>query len=433
LLAAILIAALAAAVVLVTQRGGGTTPEPGFRDGAVRWTAVAGERSYRLALSSAPRGAPGRSTRYVTVPRAAGALQSYRPPLAPGERSWIGISADGGGTWSARELQVRARRRSLQGTTAAVELEQAAGPEPAQALAAPVPGRAIIGTDDATGWGSAAAATIRAAHIDWDRVEIGDAGSPLQASLGYGFKVLAIVGNVADSMPLSAVEPGPWSSQLVAQLRANPGMALAEAGNEMYFKGGVANPARYGRMYLAAVRAEHAAGLHVPLLFSTTGDYPHGTWAHPHGWSEDAAGGGWLREAVLANAGLAAAILANGLAVHPYGAPGESAHDDYGAGVPAALEGVARETLGAVPPLYVTEIGYSLSACGSGLGACSPADQAARLRAAYAAFLHDPHVAGIWWYQSHDDNTGRWGFMDAHNVARPALTALSEIAVSQGQ
>ena len=92
-----------------------------------------------------------------------------------------------------------------------------------------------------------------------------------------------------------------------------------------------------------------AAGIHIPLLFNMAGDYPHGSWAFPQGWSEDAHGGGWLRDAVSAVPGLAAAILANGISVHPYGAVGENVHDDWGSAAVAADEAVARSVLGSTP------------------------------------------------------------------------------------
>ena len=55
------------------------------------------------------------------------------------------------------------------------------------------------------------------------------------------------------------------------------------------------------------------------------------------------------------------------------------------------------------------------------------------MRAAYKVFLADPHVAGILVYQSHDDGTGQWGYMNNDNTTRPAFNVLSEIATEQGQ
>lgn len=290
-----------------------------------------------------------------------------------------------------------------------------------------------IGTNDAAGWGPHAARTILRGHITWNRVELGDRYSTFGLSLREGFKVLAIVNNPNDSTPLSAVNPRRWGAGVVSELRSHPGVSIAEAGNEAYLKGGVAEPVQYGLMYLSAVEDMRAAGIHIPLLFNMTGDIPLGGWSDRTTWSEDAQGGGWLRDAVNGVPGLAAAILANGISVHPYGAVGENSHDDWGIATVAADESVAEAVLGAIPPVYVTEIGFDLARCGDTLGACSGRQQASEMRAAYAEMLADPHVRGIWWYQSHDDGTGHFGFMSDGNAPRPSFATLSAIARSVGQ
>jgi hypothetical protein len=55
------------------------------------------------------------------------------------------------------------------------------------------------------------------------------------------------------------------------------------------------------------------------------------------------------------------------------------------------------------------------------------------MRAAYAALLADPHVGGIWWYQSHDDPTCDFGFMNDNNQPRPSFKTLTAIATAVGQ
>jgi hypothetical protein len=291
----------------------------------------------------------------------------------------------------------------------------------------------IIGTNDAAGWGPAAAQTILQGNITWNRVELGSPYNTLESSRGDGFKALAIVNNTNDETPLSTIDPSTWGAGVVSELQGNPGVSIAEAANEAYLKGEVAEPVQYGRMYLAAVEDMQAAGIHIPLLFNMTGDIPLNTWADPNGWSEDTKGGGWLRDAVNGVPGLAGAIRANGISVHPYGAVGENSHDDWGTASVAADEAVAKAVLGSIPPFYVTEIGFDLGSCGDPAGACSRREQASELQAAYAALLADPHVAGIWWYQSHDDSTGRWGFMDRDGSVRPSFKALSAIATTLGQ
>jgi hypothetical protein len=303
---------------------------------------------------------------------------------------------------------------------------------PVEVPVGPVAGR-VIGTNDGVGWGPAAAQTILAGHITWNRVEIGAESNTLAQSLGDGFHVLAIVGNVNDSTPLSEVNPNTWAATVVSQLQANPGITIAEAGNEMFLKGGQANPVQYGRLYLAAVNAMKAAGIHTPLLFDMFGDYPQGSWTSPTSWSRDSTGGGWLRDAVNNVPGLAAAILANGMGTHPYGANGENSKDEYGTAAVAAEENIAKTVLGSTPTFYITEFGYDLGRCGEIDGACSQEEQATKMNTAYKTFLADPHVAGIFAYQSHDDGTGQWGYMNNNNTTRPTYNIISQNAIAQGQ
>ncbi|HXB64350.1 MAG TPA: hypothetical protein VNV42_05675 [Solirubrobacteraceae bacterium] len=307
------------------------------------------------------------------------------------------------------------------------------GELPSETSPLPITGK-IIGTNDGAGWGPAAAQTILGAQITWNRVEIGAESNTLEASVEDGFHNLAIVGNIEDGTPLSQTNPAGWANTVVSQLQSNPGIAIAEAGNEMYLKGGVANPRRYGEMYLDAVNAMKAAGIHTPLLFNMVGDYPTtGTWSSSTGYSRDSEGGGWLHDAVADVPGLAAAILANGLSTHPYGELGENSDDTNGVLAVTAQEAVARRVLGSVPTFYISEFGYSLSNCGESDGACSEGEQSSKMQAAYRALLADPHVAGIWWYQSHDDSSGRFGYMNSNNTTRPSFATLSAIAVEQGQ
>jgi hypothetical protein len=384
----------------------------------VSWSPIPGTTSYTLATIEDP--ASTRTTTYTTVTGT-----SVTPPAVPGQTVNYGLAVHTptGGPWAKEVTIAYAPATSGEGEEGATS-EEGGTPEEGPTFA-----HKIIGTNDAAGWGPAAAATIRAGHITWNRVEIGSQDNPIAASEQEGFHSLAVVGNVEDSTPLGRVNPASWASTVVGQLQANPNVAIAEAGNEMFLKGGVANPVQYGRMYLAAVEAMQAAGIHKPLLFNMFGDYVRSNET----WSNDNEGGGWLRDAVNGVPGLAGAILANGLSTHPYGALNENSADDYGVLAVAAEERVAQAVLGAVPPVYITEFGFDLGRCGEVDGACSQAEQASKLKAAYEVFLADPHVAGIWVYQSHDDGTGQWGYMNNDNSARPAFEVLSAFAVEQGQ
>jgi hypothetical protein len=370
----------------------------------ISWAAVPGAKRYKLATIMDP--STSRNTSYTVV-----AGTSVTPPAVPGQTVNYGLAAEAAvpGPWATEVTIAYPPETSGEGERTF--------------------SHKIIGTNDGAGWGPAAAETIVSHHITWNRVEIGGPDNPISASEQEGFHSLAIVGNVEDTTPLSQVNPGQWAASVLAQLQANPNISIAEAGNEMFLKGGTANPVAYGRMYIAAIGAMQAAGIRTPLLFNMFGDYARSNGT----WSIDGEGGGWLREAVDAVPGLASAILANGLSMHPYGALNENSADDYGAQAVAAEENVARAVLGAVPPVYITEFGFDLGRCGQVDGACSQQEQAGKLKAAYEVFLADPHVAGIFCYQSHDDGTGQWGYMNNNNSTRPAFEVISSFAVEQGQ
>lgn len=529
----------------VAVTGPPKTPMLGVQGETVQWKALGAETGYVIAISNTPRGATGRVTKYLFISRKPGEAQSYTPILKPGQAVYVGVSADGGLTWSIHEaisigeealaipeeiptvpveeapgkpteppiitpteaaapvLKVNGNTISwsatgglstytlatilnptttrnttytmvsgtsytppaVPGQTVAYGLSEGApgeGPwakevfitypatptqpsEPEESPGGSAGGGAggsesssggskgtgagkIIGTNGASGWGEGPAETVLAGHITWDRVEIGSASNTVAQSLADGFKVLAIVGNVSDSTPLSQIEPSQWGAQVVSQIKANPGISIAEAGNEVYYKGGVANPVQYGKMYLAAVNAMKAAGIHIPLLFNMWGDY-----TSTSGFSNDASGRGWLRDAVNGVPGLAAAIVANGLSSHPYGSVGENYEDEAGVNALAAQEAIASSALGTIPPFYITEFGYDMGSCGAFNGACSQQEQASELRTAYEVFLADPHMEGIWWYESHDDSTGQFGFMNSDGSTRPSFNVLSAFAVEQGQ
>jgi hypothetical protein len=317
-------------------------------------------------------------------------------------------------------------------------------------------GHVIIGTNDGDGWGPAGvnpvSATLIDGGIDWDRGSLSvDAAiyTPGTSTTPAGFHVIGLVGNLDDSALLSSMTPAAWAAWVVAQLQANPGIELAEAGNEMYYKGGVYNPQQYGAMYLAGLKAIRAACISTPLLFNMFGDYlPAGSSS----WSQDANGGGWLRAAIAANPGLAEAIVANGISAHPYGPlyyiPGG---DSSGVPVIASWETLMQSVLGSIPPIYITEFGYDIDPVGSctqdgGIGGINPNDlsgvcsqeaQADSMRVAYTVWRADPHVQGIWWYQTEDTpgsggDTGDWGVINRDGTTRPSFTVLSAFAKDAG-
>ncbi len=425
-----------------------STPVLSVHGDTVSWTAIPGATSYTLATVLHPT-----TTRETTYTTLSPTTTSVTPPVLPGQTVDYGLAAQTteGGPWAQEVTITYPPATTGEGTTAPVTTgEETTTTETSTTTTTSVTGEGttttpptpppppkprgkIIGTNNGAGWGESFAKTILAGHITWNRVEIGSEANTIAESVQEGYHNLAIVGNPNDNTPLSQIEPNAWAAEVVSQLKNNPGISIAEAGNEMYLKGGIAEPVQYGKMYLAAVNAKNAAGIHTPLLFNMFGDYAIGPWANSSGWSQDANNGGWLRTAVNAVPGLATAILANGLSSHPYGALNENTADYGGVKAIPAQEAVAKTVLGATPPIYITEFGYNLNSCGEPAGACTQEEQATKTKAAYKAFLADPHVAGIWWYQMHDDGTGQFGFLNDNDTPRPTYNILSAFAIEQGQ
>jgi hypothetical protein len=362
------------------------------------WNAVAGVNTYVFV-----RKVPGQADQYSEV-----SGTSITPPATPGTTV----------RYSVRTAVVE----SAWASEVAISYP-AAAPSPSPTPSPTFPHK-IIGTNDGGGWGPNSAKVIVGGGITWDRIEIGGGAGTVSSDLALGFHDLAIVGNTDDNTLLSATTPSAWGQLVVSQFQQNPGISIAEAGNEMYIKGSACEPQQYGKMYLAAYKDMQAAGIHIPLLFNMVGN-AYGC--------VDGTSSGWLQAAVSANPGLAQAILANGVSTHPYGAFGENKNDTNGTAAVAAQESVAQTVLGAIPPVYITEFGYDLGRCGQVEGACSQQEQASEFKAAYEVFLADPHVAGIWCYQSHDDPGGQWGYMNHDNTTRPAFNVLSSFAIAEGQ
>lgn len=287
----------------------------------------------------------------------------------------------------------------------------------------------IIGTNNGGGWGAGPAATLVNAGIKWDRMEFNmpSMNPPYQTvadDIGYGFSITGII-NTDDSIDLKNINVNDYANYGVSIIKANPNIKLWEVINEPYYKGdrSKADAASYGKLYLAlynAVKGSDISG--VTLMFNMFGDYS----VSDGNWSQDANNGGWLRDAVNANPGLKQAIASQAYAVHPYGngSPDENSADDHGIASLAAQEQVSQQVIGSIPPFYLTEHGYNKNDMTGSVCSNNEQEVAYKLMVSYNTFVSDPHVKGIWWYSSHDDDTGLFGLMNDDGSTRPAFNAL---------
>ena len=118
--------------------------------------------------------------------------------------------------------------------------------------------------------------------------------------------------------------------------------------------------------------------------------------------------------------------LEGGFSMHPYGEPGENRSNDYG---PQALS-VQHEQAVALgfqhTDYYATEFGAEVE----GQPDPSSLDRQARaIEAVYEELISFGFVKGIWYYQTHDDDTGQWGLVEHQETGRSPFIARPSLAV----
>jgi len=312
----------------------------------------------------------------------------------------------------------------------------AVGVAPASASSPPGEPAVIIGVNDGSGWGPADSARLHELGLNSERIVAGQQPSITESIAAGWTQDLVIAGNVDDEQPLAAVDIPAWTREALAQVEeaASSGVKLIEVGNEMYLKGPAcagckrrAEPARYAEMFLSlarAVRDAHVAG--VKLLFDSYGDFEEGEGGP---WSQVWSGGGWLAAAVGAEPELRS--LVGGFGMHPYGEAGENRANDSG---PLALwvQHAQAVSLGFEhTDYYATEFGVQVE------GQPNPsslARQAQAIEAVYRELIGYGFVKGVWYYQTHDDDTGQWGLVEHQEtgqspfIGRPSLAVLSGLA-----
>jgi hypothetical protein len=355
------------------------------------WTPVAGVGAYILRTV-----VPG-AEQFTALART-----STTPPVRPGQTvSYSVRTAVVGSAWSA-----------------SVTITYPSAPPPGETpVSPPEHSPPILGIVGGSGWGPQVAAEAIRSGFTSERLEADGPYVSDATSFNNGFRNdQVIVGNTPDGERLASVEITSWVNTALAQVREadSYGYTLLEVGNEMYLKGGRAEPVKYAEMYVALSRAMEGAGVTgVTLIFDSFGDYelPGGEE------STIATGRGWLGDALKAEPGLKQRISA--FSSHPYGVPGvKYTHGDWAI---EGLEAQHAETVALGFPhtsFYATEYGEKDN------DSSSPQMQAEHIRWAYLKMLALPWVRGIWYYQLHDDSTGGWGLVSGSFEPRPALAVL---------
>jgi len=367
------------------------------------WDQVGGVSTYVLTQHAA-----GQAAQYTVL-----SGTSFTPPATPGATVYYSIrTAVNGSAWAPEVT---------------ISYPSAPPAEPTPPSGTPASG-VIIGTNDALGWGPEVAKKTLAAGLRSARLEAGAGLNTPQHAREEGFtNNIVIVGNTPDGSTLATVNTASWTATTLTEVKeaAANGDSLIEVGNEMFLKGGQAEPVKYAEMYVSLDSAVKAAGVSgVKLLFNDYGDYdPNGVWSLVQH------GGGWLGDALRAQPTLRTIVA--GFTNHPYGRPGENQEDNWGPGALFA-EHAQAVTLGFTnTDFYVSEFGVRAEA-GGATGSASLAQQAELVRAVYTELIDTGYVKGIWFYESHDESsTSKWGFVSGSWTPRPVLGVLEEFATRE--
>lgn len=268
----------------------------------------------------------------------------------------------------------------------------------------------IIGTNDFSGWQEAPAKTMVAAGIKCGRNE---GTGEVAKAISYGHDPtdsVVIVGNTSSGSRLSTVNKATQTAQVVkeAEACAALGVELLEFMNEPYFKGQSHNKEGgvYAGLYLSALAAIKAKGLKVKLLACLDAEMA---------WVEAMPVEFWSN--------------VQGLTIHPYG----EQTWNYGlAGYLKCLQYASSK--GANVGYYVTEYGVELKGKNTqypGFSVSTEAERQAAVTSMYNFLIKDKTAGGckaIYYYQSHNDGTGTFGFMDDTNKPLPLMSTIAAFA-----
>lgn len=296
------------------------------------------------------------------------------------------------------------------GVTGTVEVPAAPQPPPHKEEPPVKPTSVIIGTNDFSGWQEGPAKTMVAAGIKAGRIE---GTGELSKAIGYGAvasEMMVIVGNTSDGSRLSTVNKSAQTAEVVkeAEACAKLGVGLLEFMNEPYLKGASHNKegAKYAELYLSALAAIEAKGLKVRLLASLDCELS---------WVEAMPATFWAS--------------VQGFTIHPYGSLSWS----FGwAGYLKCLEYASKK--GANVGWFVSEDGTELNGKTTQYPGFSVPTETERVQLVHAKY--ETYIAstvaggceGIYYYQSHNDSTGTFGFMDNTNKALPLMSTIAAFA-----
>jgi hypothetical protein len=261
----------------------------------------------------------------------------------------------------------------------------------------PPAAKMIVGINNGLGWGSQSAVALKAAGITRIRANYDEPTEWPAGLIAAGLTPsVALIGNTDDKTPLASIplasgQLSSWLTSAVAQAddavsRCGVNIPL-EVGNEMYLKGGRADPVAYARMFTALADRRPS----YTLLFSMTGDYARsdGTWSQ-------IPSGGWLADALKAVPALKTQI--GGFVSHPYGrlkpVPENDGNSDGPGALPVQHDQAVSLGCARADSWWVTEYGSSYPTAADG----DAQDVDCKAMLDYLAGLG--YVRGVFWFQT---------------------------------
>jgi hypothetical protein len=349
----------------------------------LHWNAMAGVSSYTVATILNP--STTRNTTYQTVTGT-----SFTPPAVAGQTVKYGLQANGSADapWA---------------TEATINW-------PASTTTSPPPadnGKMVVGVNSLIEHDYIGNLTnlFENAGVNSDRIDVGDGSSIslVTSAISKGLKPLVLYN------PSSGQSPAAYASQvqsLATRIKAL-GLTKIEFVNEPDINHWT--PQTYAAAYAAAHSA--ISGMGMTLIAYTIGDYQRADGT----WSQDANGGGWMRDFVAALPAPGASMV-DAWSAHLYGNSVTTVEPQDSGWAALTDWRSIEESLGSNAPWYITEIGWNTTAV-------STSTQAANTTTVLNSALAKGYVAGVWFYTVIDDSTGSYGLFNLMGGASSATTS----------
>jgi len=388
--------------------------------GTISWSSQSGVTSFTGAISTAPRGAAGRTTTYHNL----GNVTSWSPPTEPGQRLYYGVASNGAGgqQWSTSEVAITWPGGSSSGGSTA-------GSSGGGSTVGSFSGAEsmLVGLNE-QGWGTAGAQDV-ASGFRIDRMDVAD-GESASDFTSRGVKVDMLFSGPYSSGGVSALNASSWAQNAVSTFQSQCGGSASncpaiEVLNEpggSWFWGGSAesqtNANAYAKLLQTVYTGFHSKyGANAPQILAS----------YDGGHESDVT---WGREVWGNTVGINVNSYVDGVTVHPYGGTSNQTASAQGnrAQVTTAHTATGK-------PVWVTEVGWPTA-----VGQASTGDSLQWTQTQQAANTYNfvnwarsaGYVASVMDFNYRDYGTNDFYGVETHGgTKKPGWYALTEAADGQ--